>query len=171
MYLPTAGIPGSLSAADFKGVGAGVCKPTNWDALDAIKEMQRQLNRAAQAKGLAKIEIDGDVGPATSKLVMQTGPYMMVDSANCESISINALIILAQAKGYANQAGVPAQITQPQPRKAPSIVAPTGAIVTQPLSASAMDSFKNMSTTTMLLLGAGAVGVGYFITRKKKGRR
>lgn len=170
MYLPTGDIPGSLGPSDFKSVAPGICKPTNFGALDALKEMQRQLNRVAQAKNLAKISIDGDVGPATSQLVRATGAYFMVDPADCMSIATNALTITAQAKGAADAAGVPSQVASPKPPSTPSIIAPTGAIVPQPMAASAADAFKNMSTTMMLLLGAGVVGVGYFVTRKKKGR-
>lgn len=171
MYYPMGAIPGSLGPSDFKSMGPSLCKPTNFGALDAVKEMQRQLNRAAQAKNISKITIDGDIGPATLRLVAATGPYMVVDSSSCSSVGTNALAITAQAKSVANAAGVPAQITQPKPPSPPSIVAPSGAIVAQPMAASVGDSLKNMSTTTMILLGVGVVGAGYFLTKGKKGRR
>ncbi len=47
----------STSVSDFVAVG-GVCKPRNFPALYAVKELQNQLNRVAQMKGFGKIPAD-----------------------------------------------------------------------------------------------------------------
>jgi len=171
MYLPTGDIPsGSISASDFNSTKfPGICKPTNFDALDKFKEMQRQLNRIAQVKRMTMIAVDGDIGPSTLRLVQSTGPYMMVphvgvDPASCSFVAMNALVIAAQAKSAADAAGVPAKISQPRPSSPPSIVTPSGAIV--PQKTSIFDAFENMSTPMMLVLGAAVVGGAYYFTRK-----
>lgn len=172
-YLPTMG---ALTADKFVN-RSGICKPTDFPTLYIFQEMQYQLDRVAQGKGIAKIAPDGDIGPATLKLVGQTGPYMMVDAMSCPSVAASADMILAEAKKKADELGVPAKITVPATFKKPSIVAPSGAIVAAPpgpamgAGASIVDTVKSLGTVPLVALGAGVVAIGYMLTKKRKGRK
>jgi len=179
-YLPTMG---SIDASNFNSTKyPGICKPTNRPTLDSIVEMQNQLNRVAQKLYVTKIAPDGDVGPATVGLfgkVRKIAP-VLAPMSNCIDVAQNADLIADAARAFANMAGVPATVSAPKPSRPPSFLnAATGADIAVPNAgggggASLTDAFKGMSTTTMAVLGAVAVAVGYFLTRgkmKKPGAR
>jgi hypothetical protein len=170
-YLPTMG---TIDSTHFNSTRyPGVCKPTDFPTLEVFKEMQYQLDRLAEGRKLAKIAIDGDIGPGTMKLVKATGPWMMVDTSSCASVAQYADVISAGAQKKADDLGVPAKITTPATFAKPSILAPTGAIVVAPpgqmgAGASIGDAFKGLGTAGMLAVGAAIVGIGYFVTTKMK---
>ena len=79
---------GALSSSDWKETGSGssmTCKPANFTALAAFKELQSQANRVAQMKGYKKIAVDGDLGPGTAALVNQ----ILGMSVTCHFIAAN----------------------------------------------------------------------------------
>jgi hypothetical protein len=148
---------------------AGVCKPTNTNALAIVQEAQRQLNRIAQAKNLTKISVDGDVGPKMLTLAQKAlGTGGVTNSVISLALNIDNVVPLA--KSLADQAGVPQKISQPVQITTPSII-PPGASAPVPVpAAGGMFSGLGLSQTQMLILG----GLGALIVYKKfikKGRR
>ncbi len=167
-------VMGAIDASKFV-VTSGVAKPKDFPTLYIFQEMQHQLDRVAQAKNIAKIAPDGDIGPATLRLVAAAGPFMMVDASSVASVAANADQILTLAKAKADGLGAPEKVTTPVVIKQPSISTPTGPVAAPPMppvgaGASVMDTFKSLGTVGMLAGGAAIIGVGYYLT-KKKGRR
>jgi hypothetical protein len=159
---------GDVTAADFVVMGS-VCKPRNFETLDKFKALQTQLNRGAEAKGVAKIAVDGDIGPATVKLLAAvTGGSA---SASASSIALVAEALTAQVKSIADQAGIPSKVSSPKPATTPAIVNAAGAIVPQPVSASAMDAFNRMSTMELAIAGIVLGGGAFLLLGKKKRRK
>jgi hypothetical protein len=168
---------GTIDASHFNSTKyPGICKPMDKDTLDQVVAMQQQLNRLAQLKAIPKIAPDGDVGPATVALVNKMKEVVLdltTDTSTCLAVAMNADVIASNAQMAADAAGVPSSVSAPTPPKPPSYVLPSGTTVTPPSSsaASISDAFGGMSTTTLLLLGVGVVGVGYMVANKRKGKR
>jgi hypothetical protein len=169
---------GDLSPADWNSSKyPGVCKPTNFTSLAAFKDLQTQLNRLAQAQGLSKIPVDGDIGPATLKLISQLKPFpfasFMSPAATCATVAANATNITTVAKTTADAASVPATVSQPAPSKPITIITPAGQEVTAPASmqqAGIMGMFPGLDSPLLLLLGGGLLF--YLLTeRGKRGAR
>lgn len=167
---------GAIDASKFL-LTSGVAKPRDFATLYIFQEMQHQLSRVAHGKNLPKVAPDGDVGPATVKIVTSTGPYasMSFQTPTVERIAASADAILAEAKSKADAMGVPEKVTTPVTVKPPAIVTPSGGTQVAPpkpvgAGASVMDTFKSLGTIGMLAAGAAVVGAGYYLT-KKKGRR
>ncbi len=106
----------STSAADFTSVG-GVCKPQNFPALDAVREFQRQLNRVAQVKKLAKTTVDGSIGAGTLGLFRQvqssSSGSVMGDPSTCMGVAPDVDVLAAQVKDLADTLGAPATVSAP----------------------------------------------------------
>lgn len=170
-YLPSLG---SIDASKFNCTKyPGVCKPMDFVTLDLVRDMQDQLNRIAKVKGLKLIAVDGDIGPGTVALAKATGPWMMVDTSSPMGIATGADALFEAAKKVADSLNAPAKVSPPIPPKAPSIITSTGLELKAPprAGASMLDSVKNLGMPTLLLLGVGVVGVGYYATRKGKKRK
>lgn len=166
---------GTIDASNFNSTKyPGVCKPMNVDTLNQVVDMQQQLNRVAQQKGVAKIAPDGDIGPATVALVNKVKEIVLdltTPSSTCSQVASNADLIANNARMFADTAGVPATVAAPAPPKPPSFITPAGGEISVPGAGGASASLLDgMSTTTMILLGVAVVGAGYFLTTKK-GRR
>ena len=160
-----------MLATDFNCTKyAGVCKPTNANALAQVQEAQRQLNRVAQAKGFSKITVDGDVGPkmvALAQKALGTGGV----TASVSSVALNVDSIAPLAKSLADSAGAPATVSQPAPIVQPSYIPPGApAPIAVPQAGGFIPPIGGLSQNQMLILAA----VGGFIVYKKfikKGRR
>jgi len=161
MYFPM----GADDAPNFNSTKyPGVCKPTNQATLELVYELQRQLNRIAQMKGLTKIAVDGDIGPGTVRLFNQA----IGGSASCQTIASQVSTFTAQLNALAVSLNAPAKVSSPAPAKPPTYVnATTGLEVVAPkgMAASLSDSI-GLSTPMLLLLGIAAIGAGYYLTRK-----
>lgn len=158
---------GDIALGDFVN-RSGNCKPTNFETLAKFKELQTQLNRAAHAKGLPKIAVDGDIGPGTLALMAKLG---VSAATSCATVAPIAEALAVQMRETADNAGVPTKVSSPAPPVAPSIVnATTGAITPQPTSASIMDAFNRMGTTELIIAAAVLGGGAYFLLGKKKRR-
>jgi len=150
----------------------GVCKPSNQATLDLVYSLQNQLNRVAHAKKLTKIAVDGDLGPATVKLLNSA---LGTSVASCSAITGQIAIMAANARMIADSLGVPASVSGPKPSSPPVLVLPTGEeLAAKPRSESAgfsLDALTNMSTPMMIGLAALTVGIGYYLLKssKKKG--
>ena len=170
--VPTASGGTSISASDFSTARAGVCKPTNLTALGYVKELQKQLNRVAQAKGYSKIGVDGEIGPGTlalfAKVQAGAGTQIMGSAGSCMGIAPDADVLSAQVQAYADSIGAPAQASAVLSLKAPTIVKPNGVEVAE---AGVMDSFGRLQTLEQVAIVGVLGGVGYLLlTKKKRGR-
>jgi hypothetical protein len=160
---------GAIESSDFNSSRfPGVCKPTNKPTLDLFLALQDQLNRVLFAKKAPLIAVDGDIGPGTVKAVSA----VLGMSATCAVVASKADVLASQVQTLANGLGAPAHVDGPKPARPPSIIdTATGAELAVPgagAGASLTSAFAGMSTTTMLMLGAAVVGVGYYLTRKAK---
>lgn len=166
-YFPA--MMGTIDASNFNSTKyPGICKPMNRETLDQVVEMQNQLNRVAQNKGIAKIAPDGDVGPGTVGLVNKVKEIVLdlaTDTSTCMGVAMNADLIASNAKMFADTAGVSATVSAPIPPRPPSFIAPTGLEVPVPGAGS------GGMNTTMLILGLGAVGLGFFLLMNRPERK
>lgn len=157
-----------MQASDFNCTRyPGVCKPTNANALAITQECQRQLNRVAQAKGLAKITVDGDVGP---KMLALAKSAMGVTGGVKElALGVDSLSVMAATVATSNN--VPATVSQPKPIVQPSYI-PPGAPAPIPVAAAGgiIPPLFGLSSTNTLIL-VGAVGLIAYKKFSKKGRR
>jgi hypothetical protein len=164
MYLPVGASASDMAFNTTKY--PGICKPSNEATLQAVYSLQKELNRVSYAKGIKPpIAVDGDVGPGTVARFNK----ILGGNADCTDIAREILAHTASLAVLAAALQAPASVPSPIPAKAPTIVLPTGAEIKgpPPTGASALDSIKNLGMPMLLLLGAGAVGVGYYVTRKK----
>ncbi len=186
-------IPSSQPGGGFTTSGgfmtvAGVCKPTDGATLEAFKNLQRQANRVADAKGLTKVGVDGAIGAQTLALMTSIkavaagggstsfGWVNFLANQNvssCSAVAGGAVSIAAMLSQMADYLGASSSVASPAPASPPQIVNPTTGIATdQGAAASLSDLFKNLSTP-MQIAAVGAVGAAaYFIHKSsKKGRR
>lgn len=162
----------SISAADFQ---PGTCKPMNLPALNYVFNLQSQLNRVAAVKGFSKIGRDGQVGPGTLgllKKVQAAFPTVMGDAKSCLYVSADADVIGDQVKDVADSLNAPASVA-PASSKAATIVTKSGLLVTPPgmPAASLTGAFAGITPVQGVALLGIAGGIGYFLLRKKKGKR
>lgn len=183
-YLPTGDMdPGDWNSTRYPGV----CKPTNFDALKVARDLQSQLNRCAQSKGISKISVDGDIGAGTVRLVAALAAASSSDTgfkalafrtaaqgmSSCSAIAGRADLLASAAKDYADSLGVPTTVAQPKPPKPPSIVTSSGAEVSAPpdmlVSGASASLLGSASGKGALILGAGAAL--YLLVTSKKSKR
>lgn len=146
----------------------GICKPSNKYTLDAFKELQRQLNRVAQLRGLAKIGVDGDIGPGAVGLANKA----LGAPASCTSIASSAPGYASQAKIMADSGGAPATVAGPLVIKPSTLVnAATGVEVIAPssgIAANVGNAFANMSPIAKLAAVGILGGIGYYVWKGRK---
>ncbi len=173
---------GATQASDWNSTKyRGVCKPTTFQALDVARRLQMELNRVAQALGLKKITVDGDIGPGTLNLlkaIQAKGPTVsgglaVAPATSCTAVALMADGLTASAKAVADSRGVATKVDQPVPTKPVTIVTPSGQEVAAPPSlqtsySSAIDFGGNdkMILPALLVLG-GAIWL--YTKDKKKG--
>lgn len=166
----------TAAASNWTSVG-GVCKATNATYLAAFKELQRQLNRVLDTLGVAKIAVDGAIGPGTLAALQTIGAQATSASSygltginlTCANVAANVQRLTLGAQRLADFLNVPSSVSSPAPAETPSYVdLQTGQVTNQPIGASAMDAFNNLSTTQKLALGAGLALAGFYATRKHK---
>jgi hypothetical protein len=169
----TAGGGTSTSAADFTSVG-GICKPQNFPALNAVREFQRQLNRVAQVKKLAKTAVDGAIGAGTLGLFRQvqssSSGSVMGDPSTCMGVAPDVDVLAAQIKDLADALGAPASVSGPLTLALPTIVTKSGKIVVAPNSGIAA-SLASMSGIEKIAIAGVAGAIGYLVFTKKKRRK
>mgnify|MGYP001612449738 CR=1 FL=1 len=187
-YLPM----GDLDASNWNSTRyPGVCKPTNFEALGHFKKLQIQLNRIAQAKGMSKVAVDGDIGPGTIKLaaaiyaaaaadagISSVGLYstylrtQLAGATSCTALASRADMIATAAEKYANALKVPAQISQPSSPKPSTIVTSSGE-VTAPAQyqGSGSSGFGTMGTAQKVVAGVALGGLVFFLIQDQKKRR
>ena len=159
---------GAVEPSDFVSRAGGICKPTNQETLDKVRDFQHQLNRVAYARKAKMIAKDGDVGPATLA-ALQAALGVTTD---CMTAAMRIDTLASQANQLATSLGAPDEIPgEPIPAKRPTFVNVATnvevAAAPQP-GASALDSVKNLGVPTLLALGVAVVGAGYYLTKKGK---
>jgi hypothetical protein len=170
-YLPTglgAEPPGPALTTDFNDTRfPGVIYATNVSTHANFVELQKQLNRGAAAKGIAtRIPTDGKLGSDTLALAGKVSLNTYAVSS-LRNLAMNAVIVAQAAKAKADAAGIPSTLSAPRPASPPVIYnAQTDTL--QPAPAASVLGF-GLSTPMMLALGAAAIGIGYYVT--KKGRK
>lgn len=146
----------------------GTCKPSNKSTLDVFRELQRQLNRVAQLRGLGKIAVDGDIGPGTVSLANKA----LGAPANCTTIAASADGYANQAKIMADNGGAPATVASPVPIRPSTIVnAVTGVEVIAPragIGGSVVDAWKNLTPVGKVAGLAIAGGLGYYLYKRMR---
>lgn len=153
----------------------GICKPSNTYTLGKFRNLQLQLNRAAQAKGIStRIAIDGDIGPGTISLCSKV--IGTPANAACSAIATMAVAHAAVASAIATAAGVPAQVTTPTPPRPSTLVLPNGGEIAAPPSsaiAANLSAQWNALSAPMKVAGVGVAAALSFVAYKavKKGRR
>ncbi len=172
----TAGGGATTSAADFITVG-GICKPRNVPALEAVRELQRQMNRVAQMKGFGKTAVDGAVGPGTLALFRQVQSVasgsVMGDPSSCMTVAPDADVLAAQIRAVADSLGAPTLVSGPVALTVPTIVTASGKVVAPPVAdAGILASIASMPPIQKVALAGVAGGIGYLLfTQAKKRRR
>lgn len=163
----------TTTAADFS-IQAGICKPANFPALNAVRELQRQLNRVAQVKGLAKTTADGAVGPATLALFRQvqssSAGAVMGDPSTCMGVAPDVDVLGAQVRAMADTLGAPATVSGPLALVTPTIVTKSGKTLVAP-DAGLLGSLGALSTVEKIALLGVAGGIGYLLMNRRKGRK
>ena len=166
------GVP---STSSWKSVG-GVCYATTSDFLASLKTLQRQLNRVATAKGIALIAVDGSVGPLTLALmntVAGYGAYKAManpDTSTCDAVCTSAFAFIAATQAFADSLGAPDSVASPS--GSPQVWNnATGTLVKQPIAADLADTWGNLSSTNKMIVGAAAVGLGYWALKQGKAAR
>ena len=154
----------------------GICKPMDRMTLEVVIDMQKQLNRSAHGAGIAnRISTDGDVGPATGKLLGQVISKLSglppMNTSSCAGFSPHSREIANAAATFADKAGVPKTVSSLPPTKVPSFVDPkTGLDVKVPTAgAGILGAFTSMSTPMKLAFAGILGGIGYFLFVGKKG--
>jgi lysozyme family protein len=135
------------------------------------------LNRVLDSLGVAKIGVDGAIGPGTLAALQTIGAQAASASSygltnvnhTCANVAANVQRLTVGAQGLADFLNVPSSVSSPSPDSTPSYVnLATGQLQTQAVGASAMDAFNNLSTTQKLALGAGLAVAGFYAMRGKK---
>ncbi|HMG58030.1 MAG TPA: hypothetical protein VK601_31230 [Kofleriaceae bacterium] len=166
----------STSASDFTNIG-GVCKPQNFPALAASRELQNQLNRVAQMKGFSKISSDGAIGPGTLTLFRQVQAIaagsVMGDASACTGIAPDVDVLSVQVKAVADSLGAPATVSGPLFSNPPSILTKSGKTVVPP-DAGVLGMLGQLSGVEKIAIVGLAGGIGYLLmtgAKKRRGKR
>ncbi len=170
---------GYLSMGDTAGAPAfnctkyaGVCKPSDQATLKLFQELQRQLNRAAAAKGMAKISVDGDIGPGTRSLAHAVGLIGVSAGTPTSTIAAGCVLFTSLARGLADEAGVAVSIAQPAAGKPPTIVMANGAEYTAPPTSIFGGGVLGSMSTGQKVAAAGCVAaIGFLLLNPRKTKR
>ncbi len=167
----------TTTAADFDAKRIpGTCKPRSFAVLSLVQEFQRQLNRVAHQRtpNLSKIEVDGDIGPGTLKLLDQvqrvSNGRVMGTATSCINVAADVDVLMPQVRDYANSLGAPARVPDPVSLKTPTIVAPDGSLKAAP-GAGIFASVGALPTPHKFVLAASVGGIIYVIATSKRRRR
>lgn len=171
----------SITASDFVQKN-GVCKPSNFVALAYAMDLQNHLNRVAQIKSYGKIAVDGSIGPNTlglfKKVQAISAGSVMGDASSCINIAADADVLAAQVHELADKLGAPASVPGPSTGTV-TVATASGHTVKAPapyqanagMMASISDALGGLSPTVILIGGAGALGLIYYLGKGSKKSR
>ena len=155
--------PGSFNDTRFPGVIYATDAATHAQFV----ELQKQLNRGAAAKKIAtRIPTDGKLGSDTLALAGKVSLNTYAVSS-LRNLALNAKIVALAAKAKADAAGIPNTLSAPRPASPPVIYNPQTDTLQPAPAASIMGMLGGMSKPMMLALGVAALGIGYYVTKKK----
>ncbi len=161
---------GDVVEADFNSTKyPGICKPANFATLDKFKELQRQANRYAAAKGIPdRVTVDGDIGPKLIALIAKaTGQSPLT----CTALALQAEERTAEMKAFADAKGVAEKVAGPVSFKPSTIVTADGKeTMVEPDFLRELIGRPLSQTEKIGLLAVGG-GVVYMLLTKKKRRR
>ena len=150
---------------------AGICKPMDVATLDLFKELQRQLNRVAQARGYSKIDVDGRIGAGTVSLYQKA---MNQTGLSCDTVALVASSAVQSLKAMADQLGVPGVVGGPVVQiSPPSKPNPDGTVSDPPGIVMGLTAITGSipGGNLFVLLGLGLIGFAVYKNRKGKGAR
>lgn len=164
----------STSVADFVSTG-GSCKPRNIPALNAVRELQRQLNRVADVKGFGLVSVDGSIGPATLALFRRvqaaSAGSVMGDASSCITVAADSDVIAAQVKNLADAMGADEHVADPITLNVATVVTKSGKTLAAP-DQGILGALAMLSPFEKAALAATAGGIAYLLfTLPAKGRR
>lgn len=143
-----------------------LCRPTNFSALAAFKNLQTQLNRVAAAKGWSNVTVDGDIGPTTMTLfnraipvMNQTLGYRHTADWNCYDLAMQATNFGVALKLTADRLGKPP--AKPVAKNGDYVLPPTG-----PPAGPPSDMMAGLTSP----LGLGAMALGGFLLVREGGK-
>jgi hypothetical protein len=169
-YRPGYVAIGDIVAADFNSTKyPGICKPSNYATLEKFKELQRQANRYAAAKGLPdRVTVDGDIGPAVIALVAKATAHSPLP---CTELALQAESRTADMKAFADAKGVPAKVAGPAALKLSTIVDQSGKEEVVPPDFIMQMFGRQLSTTEKVALVGVGGGIAYMLLTKKRRRK
>ena len=139
---------------------AGICKPMDTATLAVYRDLQAQANRVAHVRGLAKIDVDGRIGPETVALVEG---IMMASYGQCDQVAAIADELAQAIRGTADAIGAPADVSAPRTRP-PLLPMPDGT-VQDPMTGSAFGGgIGDLGLFGWVLLA----GAGYLLWQETK---
>lgn len=155
--------------ADTYKVSGSVCKPTDLATLDKFKQLQSQLNRVANGKGLGTITVDGDLGPATVALYNKVVPAASQVSSCAELAQMATGVALAAVTAIANALGYPPPPAPAQPSK--PVQRPDGTVYESapPEQGSLLNRVTDFVMSPTGLATLGGLGLVVYLMRRKKG--
>lgn len=169
----------SVGGNDFVNKN-GVCKPKNFPALSAAKDLQMQLNRIAKAKSIGTIVVDGDVGPGTVGLVgrCNTIGAGIPGAGSCSTITGVLPAATQSAKAFADKIGAPpptaTEVSNANQSGAITVTSTTGQeLLFKPpgVQAGMFEKLKSLPETVKILGGGAIVLGGILLFKKVRGGR
>jgi hypothetical protein len=165
------GVPWYCSVATPQGGCtpiANVAKPMNAATLDLFNNIQRAINALLAKRGKTLIGVDGRIGPATVSALksLQTSPSQI--ALDVESVAKYSPEVYAELQNRMTTEGA-ALVADPRSSSPPTVA--IGGSVVSPSDAAIKASLPQMSTQTMLILAAVAIGGGVALFGKKRPRR
>ncbi len=145
---------------------SGVAIPLTVVELVVFQQLQRQVNAINAKSKLPLIAVDGRIGAATAKAVMQLSlSYGSGERAGGDFtpayVATNAAAISTELSGVMTMLGAN-YVADPAAASKPSIAQANGTVLNPP---------DGMSDTTKLVIGAVAVGAVIAMVGKKKRRK
>ena len=169
----------SVGGADFVNKN-GVCKPKNFPALTAAKDLQMQLNRIAKAKSIGTIVVDGDIGPGTVGLVgrCNTIGAGIPGAGSCATITGVLPAATQSAKAFADKIGAPpptaTEVSNANQSGAITVTSTTGQeLLFKPpgVQAGMLEKLKSLPETVKILGGGALVLGGILLFKRVRGGR
>jgi len=161
-YQEMGGLPATTWCSEQNPQGrcrprpGNICLPMDTATLAIFRDLQRQANRVAHARGFGKVNEDGRIGPDTVQLVEQ---ITSASYGSCDQVSAIADELATAIRGTADALGAPASVTAPRTRP-PLQPQPDGSVVDPEIHGSAFGAgFGDLGLFGWALLA----GAGYFL--------
>ncbi len=169
--LGSTSVAGPVAPSNYT-VKGDICLPNNATVLALWKNLQTQINRLAVVQGVAKIAVDGRIGPGTAKAYSAVTGQPLTASVNLAAAASSGMVSNLKAK--ADSAGAPAVVPTPPLTIASTVNAAGG--VTHPNALVQQLSQGNdvvglIKTPVGIVLCVGVAFIGYKVVKKVRGKR